>query len=188
MAKRYIGVNYMYGFGLFGVSDSCNRVNDEGLALKLLPYFSKPIDEVAEAFLAAQNVDQLAQVLEIPKGNLLFIAYKKGLDRQYKTFTVKKKNGGDRQICMPLGGLRVIQQKLKKIFDQLDRKPNFSHAYHKGRSYLTNARPHRKQRYIFNIDLQDFFGTIHFGRVKGALQGAYKLPEEVATIVSQDVV
>ena len=161
------------------------RVNDEGLALQLLPYFSRPIADVADLFLKMSNIDDLAKVLEVPKTNLVYIAYRKGLASQYKVFQVRKKSGGFREICMPLGGLRVIQQKLKKIFDHIDNKPLCSHAYHKGKSYLTNARAHRKQQYIFNMDLEDFFGTIHFGRVRGAFVAAYKLPIEVATFLAQ---
>ncbi len=139
---------------------------------------------VAADFLNASDIDDLAKTLEIPKATFKYLAYKKGLSSQYKTFTVKKKSGGDRIINMPLAGLRVIQQKLKNIFDHLDRKPNCSHAYHKGKSYLTNAKEHRKQRFVFNLDLENFFGTIHFGRVRGALIGAYKLSENAATVVA----
>ena len=158
--------------------------NDEDLALPLRPYFSRTIDKVAADFLAMKDIDDLARVLEVPKGNLVYIAYTRGLSAQYKTFEIRKKSGGTRIIHMPKGGLRVLQQKLKKIFDFLDRKPKCSHAYHKGKSFLTNAVEHKKKRFVFNMDLEEFFPSIHFGRVQGVLRAAYKMPPSVATFIA----
>jgi len=45
---------------------------------------------------------------------------------------------------------------------------------------------HIKQRYVFNVDLKDFFPTINFGRVRGMFMGfPYKLPKNVATVLAQ---
>ena len=75
--------------------------NDEDLALPLRPYFSRTIDKVAADFLAMKDIDDLARVLEVPKGNLVYIAYTRGLSAQYKTFEIRKKSGGTRIIHMP---------------------------------------------------------------------------------------
>ncbi|MGE6784626.1 TIR domain-containing protein [Ensifer adhaerens] len=158
--------------------------NDEGLALKTKPYFTKPIAEVAKSFTEIKTVDDLAKTLEIPKGVLIFIAYTRGVSFYYREFELKKKNGGTRKISAPRGGLRIIQHKLKRILDELDRKPTCSHAYHKGRSALTNAVQHRKTRYTFGVDLVDFFGTIHFGRVSGVFQRVFGLPEQVSNVLA----
>lgn len=42
-------------------------------------------------------------------------------------------------------------------------------AYIQGRSIVDNARPHVRKRWLFNIDLTDFFPSIHFGRIRGLL-------------------
>ncbi len=46
-------------------------------------------------------------------------------------------------------------------------KDQLAHGFKRDRSIITNAVKHKKRRYVFNIDLNDFFGTINFGRVRG---------------------
>ncbi len=64
-----------------------------------------------------------------------------------------------------------------------------SHAFHKKRSIVTNARAHCGRRYVLNMDLKDFFGTINFGRVRGffMVDRSFQLTEKVATIIAQIV-
>ena len=54
------------------------------------------------------------------------------------------------------------------------------------RSILTNAQQHLGKKFVLNIDLKDFFGSIHFGRVMGIfLAPPYKCSKEVATVLAQ---
>ena len=46
------------------------------------------------------------------------------------------------------------------------RRP-LAHGFEKGRSIITNAQLHKRRRYVFNLDLADFFPSINFGRVRG---------------------
>ena len=50
-----------------------------------------------------------------------------------------------------------------------------------------NAIKHHKRRYVFNIDLKDFFPTINFGRVRGFFikDANFMLHTKVATILAQ---
>ncbi len=52
---------------------------------------------------------------------------------------------------------------------------------------MTNARQHRKRRWVFNLDLQDFFPSINFGRVRGFLikDRNFALNEKAATVIAQ---
>lgn len=47
----------------------------------------------------------------------------------------------------------------------------------------------RRRRFVFNLDLEDFFGTINFGRVRGFFihDQVFALKPEVATIIAQIV-
>ena len=52
---------------------------------------------------------------------------------------------------------------------------------------LPNARRHRSRRYVFNVDIQDFFGSINFGRVRGYFiaDKNFQLRSEVATVLAK---
>jgi hypothetical protein len=45
-------------------------------------------------------------------------------------------------------------------------KDQFAHGFKRHCSIITNATKHRRRRYVLNLDLQDFFPTINFGRVR----------------------
>lgn len=83
----------------------------------------------------------------------------------YRTFYITKKSGGVRRIDEPLPSLKEIQKWiLVEILEPLAESP-YSKAYKKGKSVKDNARIHRNQEMILLMDLKDFFGTIHYGRV-----------------------
>ncbi len=52
---------------------------------------------------------------------------------------------------------------------------------------MTNGRAHVTRRHVFNVDLQDFFGSINFGRVRGFFikDQNFLLHEDVATVIAQ---
>lgn len=139
--------------------------------------------------------EELAFLLEIPLQKLTFILYKLKVDNCYRTFNIPKRSGGFRTISAPLPGLKSIQFSLFKkllickddIDSSLHRTPNISHGFEKGRSIFTNAKNHRNKRIVLNIDLENFFPSIHFGRVKGFFEKNFyfKLPPNIATIIAQ---
>jgi len=69
----------------------------------------------------------------------------------------------------------------KKFRDQL------AHGFKRDHSIVTNAVRHRRKRWVFNIDLKDFFGTINFGCVRGFLikYANFMLHPKVATVLAQ---
>ncbi|WP_353618719.1 retron Ec67 family RNA-directed DNA polymerase/endonuclease [Bacillus sp. ISL-37] len=62
-----------------------------------------------------------------------------------------------------------------------------SHAFEKEKSIITNAKIHRNKRLVLNIDLESFFESFHFGRVRGFFIKNYNflLTSEVATVIAQ---
>ena len=139
--------------------------------------------------------NDLADFLEISRGRLTHILYFKKPDSYYKTFKIPKKCGEYREISAPTGDLKYVQTKLlqslikyqETIIKEYGIKTNISHGFEKNKSIITNATIHRNKRYILNIDLHNFFGSFHFGRVRGFfLKNKYfKLPLEVATVFAQ---
>lgn len=143
----------------------------------------------------AKTLNDLAGLLRYSPSGLSFILYKIPSDRKYTTFTIRKKAGGDRQIDAPIPHLKALQRRLADLLyecaTEIDkkekRKNKLSHAFRKDLSIISNARAHRARRFVFNLDLENFFPSLNFGRVRGFLMknAHFKLPERVATIVAQ---
>ncbi len=77
---------------------------------KLQFQLSKSIEEGALQIVGAQSVDDIATLLEVPKGQLLHILYAYPGEKKYIAFDIEKKNGGVRHIKASKGGLRAIQK------------------------------------------------------------------------------
>ena len=55
-----------------------------------------------------------------------------------------------------------------------------------GTEYTTNAQRHVKKKYVFNLDLENFFDQVHFGRVRGMLmKPPYGIGAEAALVIAQ---
>jgi RNA-directed DNA polymerase len=147
------------------------------------------------ALKSASNLDDVAALLGFKPKFLSYILYKQSSDEKYKSFQIPKKYGGVRSITAPLGGLKLAQTRLSgllqdragEISKAKGRRDWVSHGFKRERSILTNAGQHRHRRYIFNIDLKDFFPSINFGRVRGYFmkQNEFALDAKVATVLAQ---
>ncbi|WP_192178038.1 retron Ec67 family RNA-directed DNA polymerase/endonuclease [Mesorhizobium amorphae] len=115
---------------------------------------------------------------------------------KYTKFEIAKKSGGKREICAPVPHLKRIQRrlanKLKEIEMSLEGELTtnehvLSHGFKPNLSIATNARAHRGRRWVFNIDLADFFPSINFGRVYGFFlkNSRYGVSKTVATLIAQ---
>jgi RNA-directed DNA polymerase len=153
-----------------------------------------PISRLPE-LKAAQTLRDLANLLSIKPTTLSYVLYKLGEDKKYTTFQIPKRNGGHRTIKAPVRRLKLIQRKLSDLLqDCVDdinkttgRKDISAQGFKRDRSILTNARRHRQRKYIFNLDLADFFPTVNFGRVRGFFikNRDFELHKDVATVIAQ---
>ncbi len=139
-----------------------------------------------------KNRNDLASILKVPKNQFSYLLYKLDVNKQYEKFEIPKKSGGTRTIHSPNDRLKYIQKRLNEeimIFLNDSNYPvsKISHGYEKKKSIRTNASVHVKKRYVLNIDIEDFFGSINFGRVRGFFNknNFFKLPLEVSTIIAQ---
>ncbi len=124
-----------------------------------------------------------------------YILYKQPTAAKYKIFEIPKRNGGTRTITAPVGALKLLQANLSTLLqDCLDevnaaknRKDRIAHGFKRNRSIISNARQHRNRRYVFNVDLEDFFPSINFGRVRGYFirDKSFSLTEDVSTVIAQ---
>ena len=106
---------------------------------------------------------------------LSYVLYKLPDANKYRVFEIPKKSGGMRTIKAPMDKLALIQQRLAELLSDcmqelMKENPKLyavSHGFREGRTIISNANIHRKRRYVFNVDIADFFGSINFGRVRG---------------------
>lgn len=135
--------------------------------------------EFIEKLRSAQTRKELAEILGIKESSLTYILYALGESEKYKKFSIPKKSGGEREICAPDPRLKSLQRKVANILSEvLDKSSDgkggvgrvvnsSSHGYRSGRSIYTNASSHKKKRFVFNVDIENFFGSISFPRVYG---------------------
>jgi RNA-directed DNA polymerase len=174
-----------------GVGVACECVNYSTSTYSLQGSFmneglSKQTHEIRDEFLKLYNRDDISRLLGVTTKQLNFHLYVLPTEKKYKTFSVPKKSGGTRKISAPASPIKVIQQSLREILEVVYKPKPATHGFVPKRSIITNSRLHKKRRYVLNIDLENFFPTIHFGRVRGMFMGnPYKLNNEVATILAQ---
>src|SRR5207302_1692057 len=85
------------------------------------------------------------------------------------------------RISAPTSSIKIIQKRLNQVLQAVYKPKAPVHGFARDRGIVSNADRHINKKVILNIDLEDFFPTIHFGRVKGVLKAPpYSLPNEVA--------
>lgn len=126
---------------------------------------------------------EIAAALGITVNELRFLAFdrKTSSVSHYVSFQVPKKTGGLRQISAPMPRLKAVQHwVLRNILERVETH-DCAHGFRAGRSIVTNARPHVGAETVVNLDLQDFFPSIGYRRVKGLFR-AFGYSEAAATI------
>ena len=106
-------------------------------------------------------------------------------DEKYVHFEIPKKSGGVRRISSPSKGLKKIQRRIAFVLELLFTPRLATNGFVKQRSIVTNAKSHVGRKYIYNIDLKDFFPSTHYGRVKAVLQiFPFKASKEMAHLIA----
>lgn len=130
----------------------------EALDARGLPVLSSPAD--------------VARALEISVPRLRWLAFhNEAVTRpHYAYFEVPKRSGGTRLLSAPHQELARAQEWI--LHNVLERLPfeEPAHGFVRGRSTVTNARPHLGRDVVVNLDLQDFFPSITFPRIRGLFQ------------------
>lgn len=123
-----------------------------------------------------------------------YVVYKIPDNQKYIEFEIKKANGSPRKITAPKPALKYLQKSFADIIlncvseiQQQDKKfLATNHGFEKYKSIISNARVHQSKKYLLNIDIKDFFESIHFGRIKGYLSNDkhFKLHNKTAEIIA----
>lgn len=141
------------------------------------------------------SLSDLANLLGYKPKALSYVLYKIPNENKYIEFTISKKSGGERRIKAPVDRLKNLQRRLAELLNKcfeeicLNSKNNgsLSHGFREKHSIITNAINHKNKRHVFNVDLQDFFPSINFGRVRGFFikNAHFALDPKVATVIAQ---
>jgi len=118
-----------------------------------------------------RTIHDLAEILDIPPKTLTYLLYILPDQKKYSTKCISKKSGGTRQLQIPEARLKRLQRNLGDLLYrcqiELDEKykPRRSFGFEKQKSIYDNAISHNNKRWVFNIDIEEFFPSINFGRV-----------------------
>ena len=130
-----------------------------------------------------KDAKDLTSKMGISLKALRFLTYTQKLSpkRDYVHFQMAKKTGGFREISAPKPQLKRLQYWiLENILNKVavDEK---AHGFVAKKSIVTNAKPHIGKAVVINCDLENFFPTLTYGRVKGLFR-SLGYSHELATI------
>lgn len=143
-----------------GYSHQLNKTssNAERLKSQNLPVFA--------------NVKDLAKAMNISVNELRFLSFSRKNSKisHYKRFKVAKKSGGFRLISAPMPRLKraqhfILEHVLNKVTVH-----SKAHGCVISKSILSNAKPHVNKAIVINQDLQNFFPSITYKRIKGVFK------------------
>lgn len=130
-----------------------------------------------------EEVTDLAGAMEVSVGRIRFLAFNRRTSRisHYQRFSIPKKTGGLRQISAPMPKLKAAQEWI--LFNILEKIElhRAAHGFRRGRSIVSNAKPHVGAEVVINVDIKDFFPTITWKRVRGVFRKC-GYSEQMATI------
>jgi len=134
----------------------------------------------------------LAAALEVELKALRLFSTHSAKDRcvHYVTFAIPKRSGGERVIMAPKTRLKRVQRQLNALLVSKLPVSEYAHGFRSRFSVRTNAEPHVGKDVILRLDIKDFFGSIHFGRVRGlliALGYGYPVATTLAALMTEAV-
>jgi len=142
---------------------------------------NQPPDVLIKQFRVLKSRKDIARMLDVSLSTYTYFVCHLKDDKKYVSFTVPKKNGKSRNILAPSPGLKCIQKKLNQVLQCLYEPKESTNGFIAGRNIVRNARVHCKKRYVLNIDIENFFESVHFGRIRGMFMAhPYSLSETVA--------
>ena len=84
----------------------------------------------------------------------------------YIEIPLKKKDGTPRPIRAPKDKLKIIQRAILKNILSGIKLPSCCYGFSKNKSIIENAKVHSKNDFLLNLDIQDFFPSVHYKKVQ----------------------
>jgi RNA-directed DNA polymerase len=149
-----------------------------------LNYFEEKSERLEGSNLPSfPNIEELARAMNLTVGKLRFLAFHRATSEttHYIHFKLPKKTGGHRLISAPMPQLKAAQHWILENILQKVVVHDAAHGFLKEKNIVSNARPHVGAKIVVNFDLEDFFPSIDFRRVKGIFR-SLGYSEATATI------
>ncbi len=155
-------------------------------ATSLKPYLIASDSDIRRKFRELESQKDVAALLEIAPRTLRWILYVAKERKHYSEHAIPKKDGEVRRICIPTKNIRILQDKLLRVLTLIFNPRMCVTGFTRDRCILDNAQLHIGKRYVLNLDLDNFFPSIHIGRVRGILKSApYSLGSGAALTIGQ---
>lgn len=133
----------------------------------------------------ATTANELAVMLGTSYAKIKYFYYSRPIGDCYKQFSIPKKNGGKRLILAPDDKLKTLQTRLAIRLAEIYTPRKGVTGFIPGSNIAKNAKLHSRSKYVFNIDLEDFFPSVKFYRIRGLLTAQpYSLMPETATVIA----
>lgn len=111
--------------------------------------------------------DVLAVMLGVNAG--LLWSFEQSPSKHYRTFSIPKGAGRQRAIVAPRVGLKILQKWLSVQIQKRYRAPPHVFGFVQGRSHIDAANCHRQSRWVYSVDIRDFFPATPLSAVSQAL-------------------
>ena len=123
--------------------------------------------------------NELSDNQKIKKLNII----SNNIEKYYTKFTIKKRNGKNRNILSPYIELKNIQKKI--LFDLLSdkRASDYATGYIKGMSLVDNVKYHKGYKYILKLDIKDFFNSVSYVDIYNIFK-EYGFPNRICGLLS----
>lgn len=121
-------------------------------------------------FIQLRSVHELCRLLRVNQRELMLLTKQP----RYKSFSIPKKDGGQRHIETPATNLKKVQVALNKYLQAVYyfEKSNAAYGFIVGvrneddrRNVFTNAKKHLGREWLLNVDLKDFFHHVRKDKV-----------------------
>lgn len=137
-------------------------------------------------FLEIKSTKNLAEYCGISYEILARWTYGPTRNQLYRKFEIQKKSGGTRVILSPDKNLGKIQRKIADELKNHYHRHRSAYGFVDNFSIVDNAYQHINSKWVLNLDLEDFFPSIHFGRIRGMLlKPPFNFTEKVAQWIAQ---
>ena len=142
--------------------------------------------EVSEEMLASLWTDVVALFQDEPANPVPVKAIRhfdgeRNRQRAYHQFELPKRRGGTRTITVPDRTLKWLQRSLLQVLTHLFPRHKCAVGFERGESVVSHARKHSGKKWVYVVDIQDFFPSITRNRIYGMLRAKpFEASEHVA--------
>ena len=146
---------------------------------------AKSPGELQGLFRELKSPQDVSAMLEVGHRDFNYWIYRTPEEKRYSTFFITKRRGGNRKIDSPTTNVKILQQKLNQVLQAVYPTKPSVHGFATGKNVKSNAEQHVKKTWVLNVDLENFFPSINFGRVRGMFMSRpYSLPQDVSTVLA----